>query len=77
MLPFLKDLKEASVSAPVEVQKREPDGEKEYDALESAMEDYCHAEERKDYALMAEAFRAAFEILESEPHEEYSHEGEE
>jgi len=71
MLPFLKDLKEASVSAPVDVKKREPDEEMEYDALESAMEDFCHAEERKDYQAMAEAFRAAFEILESEPHQEY------
>ena len=74
MLPFLKDLKEASVSQPAPVQKREPDEEQEYDALESAMEDFCHAEERKDYQAMAEAFRAAFEILESEPHEEYGHE---
>jgi hypothetical protein len=76
MLPFLKK-KEASVSMPADVKVRESDHEESYDPMESAMEDLCHAEERKDYAAMADAFRAAFELLESQPHEEYHEEGEE
>ena len=71
MLPYLKKQKEGSVSAPIESIKREPDGEPEYDALESAAEDLCNALESKDYKAAAMALRAAFELLESQPHEEY------
>jgi len=70
MLPFLKNKLEASTSAPVESIERKPDEDKEYDPLESAVEDFCHAIKADDYAAGAAALRAAFELLESQPHEE-------
>lgn len=72
MLPFLKDNKEGSASAPVS-QQRKPDEAEEYDVLESAAEDLCHALERKDYKAIAAAIRAAFELLDSQPHSEGPH----
>ncbi len=72
MLPFLKLKQEGSASGPVDSMERKPDGEPEYDVLESAAEDLCHAIESKDYKAAAAALRAAFELLESQPHEENS-----
>ena len=70
MLPFLAKTKEGSVSAPVEVQKREPDEEQDYDSLESAVEDLFAAFKANDVKAGCAAFRAAFDLLESQPHEE-------
>lgn len=75
MLPYLRQKQEGSASAPIEAIERKPDeGAAEYDVLESAAEDLCKAIESKDYKAAASALRAAFELLESEPHEEGSHE---
>ena len=73
MLPFLKKLDEASVSAPAEIKKREPDEEPEYDSLESAGHDLIDAIHSKDAKSVAAALRAAFELLDSEPHQEGPH----
>lgn len=73
MLPFLKKNHEAAASGPVESLERKPDEGAEYDVLESAAEDLCKAIESKDYKGAAAAIRAAFELLESEPHEEGEH----
>lgn len=74
MIPFLKRSKEASILAPTESIERKPDeGKEEYDHLEIAMEDLCNAIHSKDYKGAAEAFRAAFELLEMQPHEEIEH----
>lgn len=73
MLPFLKHNKEASASTPIESIKRESDSGEEYDVLESAAEDLCHAIDAKDYKAIASALRAAFELLDSQPHEEGPH----
>lgn len=71
MLPFLNSkAKEASVSMPPETVKRDPDVEPEYDTLESAAEDMIAAFHAKDAKALCMAFRAAFDLLESEPHEE-------
>ena len=72
MLPFLKKQKEASVSAPAESIKRETDEDKEesFDALEVAMEELFNAKSNSERAA---AFRAAFELLEQQPHEEGEH----
>jgi hypothetical protein len=76
MLPFLKHNYEGSASAPVESVERKPDEESEdYDALESAAEDLCHAIEAKDYKAAAAALRAAFELCDTEPHKEGPHIG--
>jgi len=74
MLPFLKHSKEASVAGPVEVKHREPDEEADYDMLESAAEDLISAVHAKNVKSVSAALRAAFEILESQPHEEGPHE---
>ncbi len=70
MLPFMK-FKEGSVSAPVESVTREPDEEKEPDSLEVAMKELFSA---KTDSERAAAFRAAFDLLEIQPHEEGPHE---
>ena len=45
--------------------------------IQSAASDLLQAIETKDAAGVAEALRAAFQILDAEPHEEGLHEGEE
>lgn len=70
MLPFLKKDKEASVSMPAEVLKREPDEEPEYDSLNAAAEDLMHALASKDIGAIANALRSAFELCDSQSHAE-------
>lgn len=72
MIPFLKNKQDASASAPVDSIKREPDEESDYDGLESAAEDLCNAIKAEDYKAAASALRAAFELMEAQPHEEAS-----
>lgn len=70
MLPFSKKKQEASVSAPADSVKREPDEDKDYDSmdpLEVAMEELFSAKSNKD---KAEAFRAACSLLGHETHNE-------
>lgn len=73
MIPFLKRKEEASISAPADKIKRDPDDGAEVDSLEVAAEDLCNAVHAKDYKAAASALRAAFELLDSEPHEEGEH----
>lgn len=75
MLPFLKSKLEASTSAPIESMRREPDEEPEYDALESAGQDLIDAVKSGDAKAAAAALRAAFQLADSEPHEEGEHIG--
>lgn len=73
MLPFLKPKKQISGTA---VEYRKPDDEgKEADmrGVEMAMEELCRAKDKQDYKGMARALKAAFEILDSMPHEEGPH----
>lgn len=70
MLPFLKKQQEGSISAPVESLEREPDDGSDYDGLEAAAEELCKAIKADDYKGAASAIRAAFELLDSEPHKE-------
>lgn len=72
MLPFLRNRMEGSVSAEPESMKREPDEEGNIDALEEAMRELFKASSDKERAA---AFRAAFELLELEPHAEGPHNG--
>lgn len=69
MLPFLKNKQEASTSDGTDVLRRASEGE-EFDWLEVAMQELFNAKTDKERAA---AFRAAFEILEQEPHEEAPH----
>jgi len=73
MLPFLKHTKEASVSVPSPIEKRSPDSESEYDSLESVGQDLLDALHAQDAKGIAAAFRAGFELLDSEPNFEGPH----
>jgi len=73
MLPFLKHKQDSGTVALPETIKRESD-ESEYDMLEAAAEDLMHAVHSKDIKMIAQALRAAFEICDSQPHEEGPHE---
>lgn len=74
MLPWLKRDKEASVSAPVESVERKPDeGEEEYDALESAVDELFAAFKSNDIKAGVSALRAFCDLRDSQPHEEGEH----
>ena len=62
MLPFLKKDTEASVSAPVEPVKREPDEGSESEGLHAAAQDLIDAVHAKDIPGVASAMRAALAI---------------
>jgi hypothetical protein len=76
MLPFLKNKHEGSISETPDHIKREHDEDStdEYDMLESAAEDLISAVHSKDVKSVCSALRAAFEMMESQPQEESSHE---
>lgn len=69
MLPFLKNKDDAAISAPADKIKRKPDGEEEYDSLESACEELGNALAAKDWKAAAAAWRAGSELLNSQPEE--------
>jgi hypothetical protein len=81
MLPFLKN-KNAN-NGGISMVYRKPDekaegGEVQDDhALEAAASDLHKAMQAGDIKAIAKAFRAAFEILESQPHDEYEQDNEE
>jgi len=74
MLPFLKQKQVAGLI----VAKRKPDGtheeqhseDQEDHGLEACATDLIRAIHAKDSTAAAAAMRAAFELMESEPHEE-------
>lgn len=78
MLPFLKPKTVAGLI----ISHRKPDESKEQEempetgdeGLVSAAEDIIRAYETKDAKKLAEAFKAAFQICDSMPHEEGPHE---
>jgi len=74
MLPFLKRKQEGSMSADDDHVLRKPDeGSEEYDTMHAVAEDLLKAIEAKDVPGIAAAFRAGFELADSEPHEEGEH----
>ncbi len=81
MLPFLKNKQYKNAS--LVIQERRPDSEdsaleKDDDAaLHAAAQDILRAVESKDYKHLALALRAAFQIIDSEPHVEGEHMGDE
>ncbi len=74
-LPFLKHKQDGGMQSPIESVKREPDEDKEeeFDSLEGAMSELYEALNAKNYKGAAQIFRSAFELLDSEPHEEGPH----
>jgi len=81
MLPFLMPEKRKDTG--MIVVDRRPDEEAAKDTpedltgIEVAMEEFCAAVDKKDFKGMAKAFKAAFEMLESMPHDEAPHEEQE
>lgn len=71
MLPFLKR-EEASASSQIDSKMREPDDEG-HESLLLICEELIHAVHAKDVRGTAEALKAAFELCDSEPHEEGPH----
>lgn len=74
MLPFLKKPRQDITNL---VEYRKPDNkdesEQEDDGLELAAEDMLRAHVANDKKALATALRAAFQILDSEPHVEGPH----
>ncbi len=73
MLPFLKNNKEGSVSQETEPIKRKSDDGEDYGMLESVVEELISAIHSKDVKAACSALRTAFELCDSEPHEEGPH----
>jgi hypothetical protein len=74
MIPFLKRSQDASASAPIESERLETvESSDDYDSLEAAAEDLIAAVHSKDAKAVCVALRAAFELMDSEPHEEGPH----
>lgn len=73
MLPFLKK-KDGFASSSVINIDRKPDEPNDSNAgIEACAQDLISAVHAKDASAAASAIRAAFEMLESEPHEEGPH----
>lgn len=74
MLPFLKNTnQDGASSSPIDSIKRNADDGSDYDSMESCAEDVLNAIQSKNKKLLAQALRAAFELCDSEPHEEGPH----
>lgn len=78
MLPFLKVKPQAGIMSSV----RKPDGSSEMESdsnegLSACAADLIRAIHSKDEESVASALKAAFEILDSQPHEEGPHTNEE
>lgn len=69
MLPWKKN-KEGSVSAPVDRVTREHDEGAEFDTMEAAAFDLKEAIKKDDVQGIAAALKAAFQLADSEPHQE-------
>ncbi len=74
MLPFLKKQKQmAGVSMEYRKPDQKPEQNQEQDGLEMCAQDMLSAHASADKKALASALRAAFAILESEPHHEGPH----
>ena len=70
---FLKKNKEGGASAPAEPIVRKPDDDSDYDMLHAAADDLKQALDEGNTEAIADALRAAFQICDSEPHDEGYH----
>ena len=68
MLPFLKK-QEGSASGPIDPIERKPDEDKEYNGLETAMEELHSALNSQNYADAAEIFKSCLELCREGSHE--------
>ncbi len=76
MMPF-QNKREASSSAPADRMPRQADGQDQDDyGLQVAMQDLMDALTRQDAKAACEAFKAAFQLCDLQPHEEGPHLGE-
>lgn len=73
MLPFLKQELEGSTAVKEDPVKRKPDDDSDYDGLQAAADDLIQAIANGDSKGVAAALRAAFDLCDSEPHQEGEH----
>jgi hypothetical protein len=74
LLPFLlKSKPQTGVIVKTRTPDETSEDTPEDDGMEMIGRDLCHAIESKNYKAIGEALRAAFEIYESQPHEEGEH----
>lgn len=74
MLPFLKrERKETGIIVEHRKPDVEPKDEAEDDSLETAVDDFFKAYAARDIKAGAAALRAAFQIVDAEPHHEGEH----
>lgn len=74
MLPYVK-IRRPSSGVVIETRKPDVKPEDSDDSgLQAAMSDFADALDSRDTKAMASAFRAAFDMLEMQPHDEVSHE---
>ena len=70
MLPFLKKQDEGAVSAPIRTEEITPRHDQGDHLAEFCMSELIECVHAKDPVGALEAFRALFEVMESEPHTE-------
>lgn len=71
-LPWQKN-KEGGAVGPVDRKVREHDEDHDFDTMHAAAFDLKEALKNDDVQAIAAALRAAFQIMDSEPHEEGEH----
>lgn len=74
MLPFLNKKERNQSATIVEMRKPDEGKEQENQGLEACMRDVIKCMDMKDAKGMARAFKDAFDLCESYPHDEYPHE---
>ncbi len=75
MLPFLKMKKDQNPGVSTVLRPSDdPESDDGMQGIIAAMKDFCDAKDSNDYKGMAQAFQAAFDMLEMMPHDEVSHE---
>jgi len=72
-LPFLNRIKDAGIAGVVTVHRSPDKPEETPDGVHMAAQDLIDAVKTNDVKAVAAALRAAFEIMDSEPHVEGEH----
>ena len=77
MLPFLKPKAQAAGIMTIERKPDSTDGESHDDGIDACSHDLIESVHSKNIKAVSAAIKAAFELLDSEPHEEGPHTNEE
>ncbi len=77
MLPFLKQKQPGGVTTEYRKPDQEPEQDESDQVLIACMQDFSQALTEGNHKAAASAFRAAFDLLEMEPHNEIEHDEQE